>query len=160
MNGRTLFVLRGRGINKLFIILLIMLSIPACCIHNPCKNIDETSVIEKTVLLFAETYGTARMDEAAAITTAHFRDGMPGTVWVAAVWPKLEKLEYKKLKTEILSTKIDEDKAVVVAQAEISTAGATAAQKEIYCLIRLQGRWLVDELEVLEDDVESIRTDI
>jgi len=86
------------------------------------------------------------MDEAAAITTVDFRDGVPGSVWVAEVWPKLKTFEYKKIKTEILSTKNDGDKAIVIAQSKISTAGGDSVQKEIYSLIRFQGKWLIDDL--------------
>ena len=33
-------------------------------------------------------------------------------------------------------------------------------QKEIYYLIRFRGKWLIDELEVLEEDVEFIDGEI
>ena len=141
---------------KATLVFVLLLSIPACCAHNPCNDIDETSQVENTVLLFAETYGTGRMDEAAAITTMKFRGGVPGSMWVADVYPKLEHWEYKKIKTEVLTAKIDEDKAVVVAQAKISTAVGETVQKEVYYLIRSRGKWLIDELEVLEEDVEFI----
>ena len=143
--------------NKILsIVLLLLISIPACCTLNPCNDIDATSQVENTVLLFAENYGTGRMDEAAAITTMKFRDGVPGSMWVADVYPKSEHWEYKKITTEILTTKIEGDKAVVFAEAKISTAVGEALQKEVYYLIRFREKWLIDELEVLEEDVEFI----
>ena len=145
---------------KNFIIPFLLFSLTACCAHNCTVNNNDANDIEKTVLLFAETYGTARMDEAAAITTMNFRGGVPGSVWVAEVWPKLKIFEYKKLKTKILSIKIDGDKAIVIVQAKISTAGGDAVQKEIFSLVRFQDKWLVDDLRVMEEDVKAIGRDI
>lgn len=136
---------------KFFTIHFLLFSISACCNHH-CETAHKIqSEIGKTVLLFAEAYGTGRMDEAASITSTNFREGMPGSVRVAKVWPKLKAYEYKKIKTDILSIEIDGDKAVVIVQAKISTAGGDAVQKEIYSLIRFQGKWLVDDLQVMED---------
>ena len=145
--------------NNILIILFLVFSISACASFSLNTNQD-TEQIENTVMLFAETYGTGRMDEAAAITTMKFRDGVPGSMWVADVYPKLEHWEYKKITTEILTMKIDGYKAVVVAQAQISTAVGEAVQKEVYYLIRSRGKWLIDELEVLEEDVEFIDGEI
>ena len=54
-----------------------------------------------------------------------------------------------------MSMKIDGDKAVVVAEAKIRTAGAEAIQKEVYYLICSRGKWLANELEVLEGNVKQ-----
>ena len=147
-------------ISYLLTLLILLFTIPACCTHSPLNRSDDSSQISKTVLLFAETYGTGRMDEAAFITTMNFRDGLPASVWVAKTWPILKAYEYEKINTEILSTEIEGDKAIVIVQAKINTAGGNAVQKEIYYLIRFQGKWLVDDLQVMEEDVEATEIEI
>jgi hypothetical protein len=73
--------------NLLFFILLFVLSFSGCAaIDSPPYKPPSIMPPQKTVLLFAETYGTGRMDETGQITTESFRDDKPVSVWVPETW--------------------------------------------------------------------------
>lgn len=143
-----------------FIVVLLLLFLLA---FSGCASIDKSGPRispEDTVLLFTDTYGTASMDETGEITTEHFRSGKPIAVWVVETWEKLKDLEYQKLDTEILTKKIDGDKAIVVAKSRIKTAVGETAQTEVYALVLEDGMWLIEDLKVTDEDIAKKEANI
>ena len=65
----------------------------------------------------------------------------------------LHQLEYEKLETEILSTKIKENQTVAIAQGKIKTVAGETSHKEIFILELVDGRRLIDELRITDEDV-------
>ena len=108
----------------------------------------------EVVTLFMEGYGGPQMDEIAEYTTAHFRDNKPKSVWVVDTWKALHQLKYQKLKSSVINSKATGDKAVVVTEARIRTAAGEVTQKEIYYLIKQGERWLIDDLQVTDEEID------
>ena len=63
-------------------------------------------------------------------------------------------------KSSVAESKTDRDKAIVILNAVISTVGGSANQKEVYFLIRKDDRWLIDELEVTDEVLDSEKTNL
>ena len=121
-----------------------------------CSSVSlaqENSPVE-VVTLFTEGYGGPQMDEIAEYTTPHFRDNKPKSVWVVDTWKALHQLKYQKLHSSIVDSKVSGDKAVVVTEAKIRTAAGEVTQKEIYYLVKQGERWLIDELQVTEEEMD------
>ena len=129
------------------ILLLLLLITPADL------QADEKPYI-RIVQEFNRCYGKPCMDLAADLTTAKFRSRKPKSVWVYDSWHLLNQMEFKRVESKIKMSKASESKAVVVLEAKISTAGGDAEQKEVYFLILEDGGWLIDELEVVDEQVD------
>ena len=117
------------------------------------KSTQETpyeSIID-VINKFDKYYGGPQMDEIKDLTTARFRKNRPGAVWVAKIWKVLDNLEYKRLSSVIIESKIEQNSALVVLESEIQTKSGKTLQKEIFYLIKEKGRWLINELVVAND---------
>jgi len=136
------------------VVLTVSISVIGC---STLTNVKHDSDYLKTpidvVRLFNKTYGTARMDEIGPYTTERFRKDRPITVWIAAVWEYLKKIEYENLNFEIVDSKINEDNAEVETLSTIRNQVGEMEQKEIYMLVRKNKRWLIDELYVTEAEI-------
>lgn len=105
------------------------------------------------VKLFSTDYGSANMDETAKYTTEHFRDNRPKSVWIVDTWRTLRQIEYKRLHGSVIGSKIKGNRAAVILDARIGTAAGETNQKEIYYLIKEGQKWLIDRLQVTDEDV-------
>ncbi len=97
------------------------------------------------------------MDKTADFTTGHFRDNMPKSVWVVDTWKALREIDYKRVYDSIADTKVQNSRAAVILNTKIETLAGETTQKEIYYLIKEGKQWLIDELQVTEEDVEVTR---
>ena len=95
------------------------------------------------------------MDEIADYTTARFRDNKPKSVWVVETWKTLKEIQFERLNSSVIHSRVKDDKAVVVLEAQIKTAAGGARQKEIYYLVKEGERWLIDELVVTDEEVDA-----
>ena len=102
---------------------------------------------------FCARYGGPDMDTIAGRTTARFRDNRPESVWVLETWRTLHQLAYERLDETVSGVKTDGDKAAVVLTATIGTQAGRSTHKEIYYLIKKSEAWLIDELEIIDEDV-------
>lgn len=93
------------------------------------------------------------MDRIAPRTTARFRGNRPVSVWVVETWRQLNTIDYKRLRGVISRTKTDQDRAAVIVNATIATRAGKTIQKEIYYLIKRNNAWLIDELDVVDENV-------
>jgi hypothetical protein len=116
--------------------------------ETPYESI--TDVINK----FDKYYGGPQMDEITDLTTARFRENRPGAVWVAKIWKVLDNLEYKRLGSVIIESKIGKNSALVVLESEIQTKSGKTLQKEIFYLIKEKEQWLINELVVADDKTD------
>ena len=103
---------------------------------------------------FSARYGGPGMDETANYTTGHFRDNRPKSVWTIDTWKALQQMEYRRIDGAVIDSKIDDNRAVVVLDARIGTVAGETNQKEIYYLIRQDRQWLIDQLQVTDEDIE------
>ena len=108
----------------------------------------------EAVKIFIAGYGTSRMDEAADVTTANFRDDRPKSVWVVKMWEMLHSIEYAHIRSKVVATKVKDRRAVVLVDAEITSAAADAKQKEIYTLVKEGASWLIDTLTVTDEKID------
>jgi hypothetical protein len=107
----------------------------------------------EVVELFSTHYGSANMDQTAKYTTEHFRDNRPKSVWIVDTWKTLQQIEYKRLQGSVIGSKIKDNRAAVILDARIGTAAGETNQKEIYYLIKQGQKWLIDRLQVTDEDV-------
>ena len=114
----------------------------------------ETKSPEEVVKMFIAGYGTARMDEAADLTTDKFRGDRPKSVWVVETWKTLNAIEYGRKESKVIDSRIGEKKAVVLVESEITTNPANAVQREIYILTKDENRWLIDDLIVTDEKIK------
>jgi len=104
---------------------------------------------------FSDCYGGPCMDETADHTTGRFRDNKPRSVWVVDTWKALQQTAYRKIQAHVIGSKTTDNRAAVVVEARISTVAGETAQKEVYYLIKQNHRWLIDELQVTDEAVET-----
>jgi hypothetical protein len=105
------------------------------------------------VELFSAQYGNASMDETADCTTEDFRDNRPKSIWIVDTWRALQRIEYRRLHSSVVGSKIKDNRAAVILNARIGTAAGETNQKEIYYLIKQGQKWLIDRLQVTDEDV-------
>ena len=123
------------------------------CIPSGSASAGQESPAQ-VVKRFCAKYGGPDMDEIARSTTPHFRNNRPESVWVADTWRRLRQVAYRRLQEEIFSTKTDHDQAAVILEAKIGTCAGQTTQKEVYYLIKKNDAWLIDELEIVDENVE------
>ena len=106
------------------------------------------------VNVFVNTYGGPYMDELADFTTPNFRDNKPKSVWVVDTWKSLKQIKYRKIRSTVIASKVKGNKAVVIVDATIVTKAVKTNQKELYFLIKEDGKWLINDLVVTEEDFD------
>ncbi len=103
---------------------------------------------------FSACYGGACMDETANCTTRRFRDNKPRSVWVVDTWRALREMKYRRLDSTVIDSRANDNSAAVVIDATIETAAGETNQKEVYFLIKGGQEWLIDELQVTDENIE------
>ena len=138
------------------LLVVLLLSLTGCT-----ANMDVTTQVAlpaksplDIVILFNDTYGTARMDEIGPYTTAGFREDRPMSVWVMWAWQTFKQLGYETVRYEILGSKVAGRKAVVVTSTTIRTKDGEAEQNGIFYLRKQDSGWLIDELVVTDEIVD------
>ena len=106
------------------------------------------------VNVFVNTYGGPYMDELADFTTPNFRDNKPKSVWVVDTWKSLKQIKYRKIRSTVIASKVKGNKAVVIVDATIETKAVKTSQKELYYLIKEDGKWLINDLVVTDEDID------
>jgi len=106
------------------------------------------------VNVFVNTYGGPYMDELADFTTPNFRDNKPKSVWVVDTWKSLKQIKYRKIRSTVIASKVKGNKAVFIVDATIVTKALKINQKELYYLIKEDGKWLINDLVVTDEDFD------
>jgi len=130
---------------SLSIVLLIILTAIAIAQEQTPSDI---------VNVFVNTYGGPYMDELADFTTPNFRDNKPKSVWVVDTWKSLKQIKYRKIRSSVIASKVKGNKAVVIVDAIIETKAVKTSQKELYYLIKEDGKWLINDLVVTDEDID------
>jgi hypothetical protein len=126
--------------------ILFLFAAPALCQGQQDSPI---AVVE----LFSASYGGPGMDEIADYTTGRFRDNRPKSVWIADTWKALHDIKYRRLYGSVIDSKVKDNKAAVILDAKIGTSIGETEQKEIYHLIKEGQTWLIDQLQVTDEDI-------
>ena len=108
----------------------------------------------EVVQLFDKCYGGPLMDEIAEYTTPSFTDNKPKSVWVMDTWKTLKEIQYERVNSSVIDSKLKGDKAIVIMEAKIKTSAGEVSQKELYYLLREGERWLIDELVVTDEEID------
>jgi hypothetical protein len=121
---------------------------------------EDSLDVTEPVQVFLEGYGTAKMDAAAEVVTENFRDGKPKAVWTYDTWMVLEDIEYERMESKAMESLVDGDQALVRVHTIINTAAGQAEQDELYRLVRNDDEWLIDAMEVGNEDLEDIEQEL
>jgi predicted enzyme involved in methoxymalonyl-ACP biosynthesis len=73
---------------------------------------------------------------------------------VVDTWNTLNDIEYERLASSMVNSRINEDKAIVVYDVKIKTAAGETGQKEIYFLVKENEKWFIDDLIVTDEEVD------
>jgi hypothetical protein len=114
---------------------------------------DDSQVLEP-VHIFTQYYGKD-MDKVAEITTNELRAGKSKSEWAAYTGKMLESFGYERIKSDVKQTVKHEDLAYVHVRAKIDTMVGHVEHDELYRVILDNGRWLIDALEVVNEDIEA-----
>lgn len=106
----------------------------------------------EVVQAWTRLYGqdTAR---AAGLTTDRFRRGEAPGKWARRTQRALQDIGYRHLGGEIIEEKITGEVTTVILKACIVAVDGVSVQKEVYTIKRVEGRWLIDTLEVKDEIV-------
>ncbi len=91
------------------------------------------------------------LDTAVTLTTPKMRNDLTPESWVRTQKAPLANLQLRYLGGEILSEDVSGKEAVVVLNAHISTVIGQQVQRERYRLRRIDGQWLIDEVNVVAE---------
>ncbi len=105
-----------------------------------------SQVVEQWIAVYPKD-----LDTAVTLTTINLRRGWSQKEWVRTQKAPLAVTQLKSLGGEILSEEITGIQAVVMVNAHISTIVGEQMQQERYRLLRVNGQWLIDRVEVIEE---------
>jgi hypothetical protein len=143
-------------VNKLKIInTLLLVTIFVLISYSTLNRLKFALSPKEVVALYDKTYGTSEMTDIAPYTTAKFRDNKPKEVWVIDTWNALKDMKYKRLDSELIDSKTKGNRAMVILESEIETVEGKTKQKELFYLIKEDGRWKIHELEVENEEPEE-----
>jgi len=91
------------------------------------------------------------LDTAVGLTTATLRDGLSPESWVRNRKALLLNLGLEYLDGQVLSEDITGNRAVVMLKAYLSTTIGEQVQRERYTLRRINGQWLIDDMNVVAE---------
>ncbi len=105
-----------------------------------------SQVVEQGVTVYPKD-----LDTAVTFTTSKMRDGLPPESWVRTQKAPLANVQLRYLGGEILSEDVSSKEAVVILKAHISTVIGEQVQRERYSLQRIDGQWLIDDVNVVAE---------
>ncbi len=152
--------IKYRKRTELSVIFKVTLFIAAVIWFLPSQCFAEPDKPTELVKFFDRAYGTYLMDEIADITTPKFRENKPKSVWVMETWKALKKIKYERLGSSIIKTKVKDNRAVVILQASIRAIAGEVDQKEIYYLVKDGDKWLIDQLIVTEEEIDTDKLEL
>ncbi len=91
------------------------------------------------------------LNTAVTLTTINLRQGWSQKEWVRTTKALLALTQLRSLDGEVLSEEITGIQAIVMVNAHISTIVGEQMQTELYRLLRVRGKWLIDSVKVLEE---------
>ena len=69
-------------------------------------------------------------------------------------WNTLKEIQYERINSSVIESKVKGDKAIIVVEAKIKAVAGEVTQKEVYYLVKVAARWLIDELVVTHEEVD------
>ena len=144
--------------NRRYLFTLFLLLAVSCAKKAPTTLPSSSDAEEKSpkavVLQWIEVYGED-LDRASDLTTLEFRDNKTKKAWADKTSSILKSFKYKHLGGKIIAEKVNGDYAVVILDARIDTIAGGAKQKELYELKRIDGKWLINDIVVKEEELED-----
>ncbi len=116
---------------------------------------DNTVSAYAFVQKWITTYGVDH-ERAAAMMTTHHRGGRSEAEWVEAYAEFLEYVQYKHLGGELISTQEEEHKAQVILKSSVDSIRGPVVQHEIYDLVKVDGGWLIDSIDILDENFGTV----
>ncbi len=116
---------------------------------------DSTTAAYDFVQVWNKTYGIDH-ERAAKMMTAHHRGGMSEAEWVKTYSSFLEYVKYKHLGGELISTKEEKLKAQVILKSSVDSIQGPVVQYEIYDLVKIDGSWLIDFINIQDENLKTV----
>ncbi len=116
---------------------------------------DTTLSAYEFVQQWNQTYGLDHQ-RAAAMTTKQYRSGQSEEAWVETFGPFLDYVKYKHLGGELISEHTEAHKARIVLKSTVDSVNGPVAQHEIYDLVKIDGTWLVDYIDIKDEEFNPV----
>lgn len=104
----------------------------------------------EVVQMWAQLYAQDTA-QAALLTTGRFRQWQEPERWAKQRRVKIIKVRFQHLGGEIAKTWVSEKGATIFFNARVKTALGVTTRLEVYDLRRIDGRWLIDAVRVLDE---------
>ncbi len=140
-------MLNLKAVAGLVLICFVVLSFPPS-LHALGSESSPSQVVQHWITVYPKD-----LDTAVTLTTANLRDGWSQKEWVRTKKAPLAMTQLKFLGGEILSEEITGMQALVMVNAHISTIVGEQVQTERYRLLRVNGKWLIDDVTVVAEPV-------
>ncbi len=105
-----------------------------------------SQVVEQWIAVYPKD-----LDTAVTLTTINLRQGWSQKEWVRTKKAPLAVTQLQYLNGEVLSEEITGIQAIVMVNGHISTIVGEQMQRERYRLLRVKGRWLIDNVNVVAE---------
>lgn len=139
-------------VKKALTLMISFFLIPSCLASLQHGN---QKTPREIVQIFMSTYGTPKVSKLAHYTTPYFRNYKPKELWIIETWEILSGLGYRHVSGKFLEEKIKGNTAVIITSSTVETLAGETLQKEIYCLIKTEEGWKLDELFIEDETVET-----
>ncbi len=110
-------------------------------------NVSPTDIVKKWIEIYGRDF-----DEASELTTLSFRNGITKKDWASKISKIMESIEYEHLGGKVVAEITKKDKSINILQSKIKTIVGGSYQKEVYELHNIEGKWLINEIVVKEED--------
>lgn len=100
---------------------------------------------------WVKTYGVDHR-RAATMMTKHYRGGRSEAEWASLYGAYLDAVQYKHLGGELISMQEDDHKAQVILKSTVDSIRGPTIQHEIYNLVKVDGRWLIDFINIQDEN--------
>ena len=135
-------------------ILALWLVVVSFFLFVPCASQAESGIFTPTQVVFQwlEWY-PKDLPDAAMLTTTKMRDGLSPKDWAAKNNQLFKNLQFKYLYAKVLEEEHDEVTASVTLKARLFKVNCEVRQVERYRLKKVGRDWVIDGLEIQEEQV-------
>lgn len=110
------------------------------------QALTPTQVVQHWITVYPKD-----LDTAVTLTTPTMRNDLTPERWIRHSKAILANLGLEYLDGEVLSEEITGNRAVVMLKAYLSTTIGDQVQRERYTLQRINGQWLIDDVNVVAE---------
>ena len=137
----------------LFTLLTLSLLLPAFAFSKDNTTPQGSSAYE-FVQEWLKTYAIDHKRAASMMTKTH-RSGMSEDAWVEMYAPYIDYVKYRHLGGKLISIEEEDLKTKITLKSSVDSIKGPVVQYEIYHLLEVDGSWLIDYIDIRDENFES-----